>query len=172
MKFPTKYSEHVRVNSNSGDRMRVEYHLEIDDDGIETLKSTGMHDLYAEIQTHADSVDLNLILARFMNGDETAIERVNGFYADVSDMPVKLQDMLNINIRGKEIFESLPKEYRDLYGNNYIKFINEPEILAAKLSEVDKRSDIDASADREHTGSAGNGSVVPDSADSGSLGSD
>lgn len=172
MMFPTKYRKHVRYHSVRGERMRVEYHLEIDDDGIETLKPTGMHDLYAEIQSHADSVDLGLILARFMAGDETAIERVNGFYADVSGMPVKLQDMLNINIRGKELFESLPKEFRDLYGNNYIKFINEPEILAAKLREVDKRTDIDSNVD---TGKAGDGSKEtnkPSDNGSGSMGAD
>lgn len=140
MRFPTKYDEHLRVHCENGERMRIEYQLVIGENGTEELKPTGMHDLYEEIQSHADSVDLGLIMARYAAGDSDALEKVQGFYGDISGMPMKLQDVMNINIRGKELFDSLPQKYKDLFGNNYIKFIDEPEILAAKLREVENSS--------------------------------
>lgn len=134
-KFNSKYGTKNDVVSNVGSRTKINYQLVIDDDGLEVLKPCGMTDLHSEIQSHAASVDINVILDRYKNGAVDVLEKANGFYADVSEMPVKLQDVMNLNLKGKSLFESLPLEQRKLYGNNYINFINNPRILVDYLND-------------------------------------
>lgn len=130
------------LKSERGDRMRVDYQLVYNDEGQQELKKVGMTDIKEEIESHGASVDINNILMRVANGDSAALDNVKGFYADVTDMPLKLQDVLNINARGKEIFDNLPKEQKKLYDNNYINFVNEPEKLIDYLSGKNKPAEV------------------------------
>lgn len=113
--------------TEGGNRMKVERRLRFDDEGRPYLEEYAETDLNAYIQTHESSVNVNNIVARYAMGDETALERADAFYADISDMPVKLQDVLNINQKAQEVFAQMPQEIIDLYNGNYIEFVNDPE---------------------------------------------
>lgn len=128
MMFRTIYTKRIRNFSESGERIMPIYSLVLDDEGKEVLSQTGYTDMQEEIQSHHDSVCLSNILARYQLGDEDAINKVEGFYADVSNMPVKLNDVLNMTRAGKEIFDKLPIEIRETFGNDYMTFINRPDL--------------------------------------------
>ena len=134
MKFPTRYSEKKRQFSKTGERYVIEYQLVIDETGKEVLEPCGQTDFYQMIQSHRDSVDLDLVLDRLKRGDSTALNKVQGFYADVSDLPVKMQDVLNLNMKGQAVFDELPAEVRAAYGNNYMSFIMNPETAMQMLA--------------------------------------
>lgn len=142
MKFRTQYTKPEHVKCCAGNRFEPVYSLVLDDDGKEVLKQTDAVDMFQEIQSHHDSVCLENVLARFQMGDETALEKVQGFYADVSNMPVKLNDVLNMARAGKEIFEKLPVEIKQTFGDDYMTFMNRPDLYQEAYEKyAGKKSD-------------------------------
>lgn len=110
-----------------GERIKVEYELRYDDEGRPGLVECGTTDLYEYIQSHAASVDINNIVNQCMTGDDSVLNKVQGFYDDISGFPVKLQDVLNVNQQAIDVFKSLPIEVQEIYGGNYIDFVNNPQ---------------------------------------------
>lgn len=119
----TQYREHKRFFSTSGDQEKVTYEPYYDDRGNLELKETGKINLYMDIQSHADSVDIELILARYRAGDKEALNKAQGFYADVSGMPKSMVDILNLGLKGESAFASLPLDVRSRFDNNFAQFI-------------------------------------------------
>lgn len=52
----------------------------------------GEKNIQAEIDSHFDECDMNVLLENLRNGD-TSMDAMNGQFADISDMPDNLQDM-------------------------------------------------------------------------------
>lgn len=126
MKFKTQYDEKERVYCSSGDPIKLLYGLEVDDKGVSDLVVKGKFDLYDFIQSHADSVDIHKILERFENGDVDALNKYQGYYADITDAPKTFAEALNTVIKAKDLFNSLPLDVR-------AKFDHSPEQFVASL---------------------------------------
>lgn len=126
MKFPTMYSEKRKYTSNRGERYKVEYQIRFDEEGRSSFVETGKTDMHEFIQSFRDSVDIYNILERFRAGNVDILNQIQGVYADVNDLPVKLQDVLNLNLKGKEIFDKLPVDVKEIYENNYVQFLMNP----------------------------------------------
>lgn len=122
-KFRKIYDDDAKFVSEPGDPIAIDYMLQIDSDGVGEIVECGKTDLYASIQSHRDSVDLDMILKRYAEGDASALDRVRGFYADLSKMDMNYANLMNMNLRGQKLFESLPSDIREEYGNDYIQFI-------------------------------------------------
>lgn len=135
MRFPTMYSEKKPFFSNPGSQFKDEKQLAIDDEGHEYLAVIGRTDVTALIQQDKDMVDIYTILDRYANGYEDALNKVQGFYADVSNLPSSFSEIMNMNIRGEMLFRQLPPEIRDVYGNNYMTFMNEPNRALEKFGK-------------------------------------
>lgn len=142
MNFPTMYSEKKTIFSNPGCRYKEEKQLAIDENGFEYLAVIGKTDLTALIQQDKDMVDIYTILDRYANGYEDALNRVQGFYADVSDLPKSFFEIMNINIRGEMLFKQLPPEIREVYGNNYMTFMNEPNRALEKFGKKEEEAPV------------------------------
>lgn len=152
MNFRRKYDEHQVFYSEVGESIQPEYSLRVDDDGKEELYQSGETDLQEFIQSHYESVSMDNILARYMNGDPSVLQKVKGFFADVSEMPVTLSDVLNIQKRGKELFDKLPIEYRNAVGNSYERFLSNPKAvldLIAKAGVEESKASVEKSTDVE-----------------------
>lgn len=147
MKFNKLFDHKKPPKTIAGERYKIEYKLELDEHGVEHLVKCGKTDMHEYIQSHADSVDLNLMIQRYTMGDTDALERMQGFYADVSGMPVSMAEMLNVHNKGKMLFETLPQEIREAYGNNYVTFLSNPKLYedmkAQRLKEnvADKKTE-------------------------------
>lgn len=128
MKFNKLFDHKKPLKTVAGERYKIEYKLELDEHGVEHLVECGKTDMQEYIQSHADSVDLNMMIQRYTMGDTDALERMQGFYADVSGMPVSMAEMLNVHNKGKMLFETLPQEIREVYGNNYVSFLANPKL--------------------------------------------
>lgn len=123
MVFRNQYDDHVRFFTEPGDHIRITYEPYYDENGNLELKEAGKIDQYLDIQSHADSVDLDVILAKYRNGDPDALNRVQGFYADVTGAPKSMADVLNIVIKGETEFNTLPLEVRAKFDYNYAQFL-------------------------------------------------
>ena len=114
-KFPTSYSDRGRFHAAAGSRFKPTYKMSVDEDGKRSLKVVGKVDLYAEIQSYKDSCDINYILERFANGDQTALSRVQGIYGDFSQMPTTYAELSQRVIDAENLFNSLPLEVRQQF---------------------------------------------------------
>lgn len=125
MKFKTQYDAHDRVAACVGSPVRTVYGGRYDANGRVVLEEKGKEDLYAYIQSFKDSVDINVILARFTNGDTEALSRAQGFYADVADFPSNMADALNRINECEEMFKSLPLDVRQKFDCSFEQFLSQ-----------------------------------------------
>lgn len=123
--FDTQYSPRERIHPCSGSRVKQLYAGRYDADGRVVLEEKGTEDLYGYIQSFADSVDINVILARFSNGDTEALSRSQGFYADVTDFPSTMAEALNKINEFEEMFKSLPLEVRQKFDCSFEQFLSQ-----------------------------------------------
>ncbi|UPW40971.1 internal scaffolding protein [Sigmofec virus UA08Rod_5899] len=121
--FKTQYDNHDRVYQNPGDPVKTLYGPIFDKNGVMSLKVTGKHDLYGEIQSHAESVDIHVLLQRYQNGDPGALARVQGAYGDFTQMPQTFAEALNTMIAAEQYFMGLPVETRSEFGHSFQQFI-------------------------------------------------
>lgn len=112
------------IVTNAGNRFKTVYKTTLADDGHIVLTPDGSTDLYAEIQSHRDSVELSALIERYKLGDTTALNRTAGVYADVSKMPKTYREVLQTVIDGENLFASLPLEVRDKFGNDFNRWFS------------------------------------------------
>lgn len=125
MDFDTKYSRSAKNKefiSNSGLPYLDVYEYRYDDKGVKELVIVGKEDIFGMIQSSKDSVDINVLLSKFINGDETALNRVKGIYMDVSDMPTTYAELFDRNEQCKSLFEQLPVDIKEKFNNSYTEF--------------------------------------------------
>lgn len=124
MRFYQQYDDdRPRPKSNLGSRVKKLYSPVFDKDGRMELEETGQEDLYGYIQSHKDSVDINVILKRYQNGDETALARAQGFYIDATQFPKTYAEAVQRMQDAHGYFVSLPVETRAKFGHDFNRFL-------------------------------------------------
>lgn len=124
-KFRTKYDERKPIFTKPGSGIKIEYQLKMTKDGPE-LVEIGKTDLYGYIQSHADSVDIHKILERCALMDDYSFLNVYpGTYADITDMPTSLAEAYSQIQDAKEMFDRMPIDIKESYGNNFVEFISD-----------------------------------------------
>lgn len=123
--FRTQYSPRVRIFCDAGTPIHVTYEPYYDEHGVLDLKESGKINQYLEIQSHADSVDINLLLARYNAGETDVLNQVQGFYSDVTGMPKTYAGMLNSLIAGENAFMKLPLDVRAQFNHSFTQFMAE-----------------------------------------------
>ncbi len=108
--------------SKPGSGMKDTYKMHVDENGKRELKKSGEYNLYAEIQSYKDSVSIDYILTRFVNGDETALSRVQGIYGDFTQMPKTMAELQQRVIDAEHLFDSLPLDIRAQYNHSASEF--------------------------------------------------
>ena len=74
-----------------------------------------------------------MLLERFQRGDVDVLNRVQGFYGDITGYPSTFADALNIVRSSEEFFNSLPVEERAKYNHSFSEFLaafDSPDTLA------------------------------------------
>lgn len=147
MKFRNQYDKiepHTFI-TNPGDPIRQDYVADEDGNPV----PSGKTNLYDEIQSHRASVELSTLLQRYAAGDETALNKIQGVYADVADAPSSLQELHERIRTVEEYFRDLPEGLRELFNNNpveYVMSIGTTEFLD-KIISFNKTLDKSSPAD-------------------------
>lgn len=123
MQFENQFRDHKRFLTGVGSREKITYEARYNPKGQLELHEKGKEDWYGYIQSHKDSVDIHLILERFQRGDVDVLNRVQGFYGDITSMPSTFADALNIVRSSEEFFNSLPVEERAKFNHNFSEFL-------------------------------------------------
>ena len=122
--FASRTTERPRFYSNPGSRERNDYQIQIDKKGHKVLKLVGSHDTYQDIQSYAEEVKVENILARAAAGDIAALNQRTGFYADITNAPKSLAEAQNDILRLSNYFDSLPAEIRARFDNSKERFVH------------------------------------------------
>lgn len=117
----------------AGSRFAEDISLKYDERGNRIFYSNGKIDIYEKIQSFKDECNLELIVARCTaSGDFTPLQRVQGFYADVSKMPKNLAEVYSSVSAAQRIFSELPQEVASKFSNfeDFLSSIGDEERLA------------------------------------------
>lgn len=106
-----------------GNRVKTEYQPVYDQNGVWHLEKSGETNLYLDIQSHADSCDINVIMARYRNGETDVLSRMQGVYGDVTNVPTNYAEIRNQQIKAEQLFMSLAPDVREKYGNSVEQFM-------------------------------------------------
>lgn len=145
MNFRTQYGEHEKFFSDPGSPIKISYGLKYDQAGCVGLDEKGKINLYDEIQSHADSVDINVILKRFACGDESVLNQRFGDFMDCTALPKTYAELLNVVVNAEDMFNSLPSEIRSEFNNSVAQFIagmDQPDFAARVNGSVQSKADI------------------------------
>lgn len=118
--FVTRYNARERdlPFANPGERFVKTYQPNMGSDGVLDLIEAEPFDLYESIQSHADSVDINLIISRFINGDVSVLNKRTPMYFDATEMPRTYAEMYQKVIDAHNYFEQLPLDVREKFGHS------------------------------------------------------
>lgn len=151
--FRTQFDAHERVHSGHGDPIKILYTPEFDKHGVMNLVESGRENLYDFIQSHAESVDIHVILKRFADGDASVLSRVQGAYGDFTDMPKTYAEMLNSLIAAENAFNALPVEERAKFGHSFQRWLSEldtsPSTTINKLSDSTEVPPVESIPNKE-----------------------
>ena len=123
MEFRTKYERKI-VKTNPGDPIQIVKAGEYDKNHTIKVVPKGKKDLYAYINSFADSVNIHVLLARFKNGDTESLMQRAGAYIDISALPTNINEFIELSRNAETLFNSLPVEVKESFNNNVVEFIS------------------------------------------------
>lgn len=129
----TAYDKRPSQSAPAGCRFAEDISLKYDERGNRVFYSKGTIDLYERIQSFKDDCDLELIVARCTaSGDFSPLQRVQGFYADVSGMPKNLAEVYASVNTAQRIFSELPQDVASKFANfeDFLSSIGDEKRLA------------------------------------------
>lgn len=141
LKFRTKY-QREETFTPVGDPVYPRYVGRYDKDGVLVLDKVGETNIYNEIQSHADSVDLDTIIRRYESGEIDVLSRAQGAYVDVTQAPKTYADMLNLMRFAEEVFDQLPLDVRQQYDNSFEQFFAQ-DGMSQLLQPAQPAADMD-----------------------------
>lgn len=121
--FRTAYSKPQRHNAPSGDGTEKEFGYGVDNYGRKILKETGTKNVYEEIQSHAEEVKIENILARAAIGDMSDF-RPDGIYQDVTNMPNNMIEARKQMVALENTWNGLSAELKEKYNWSMEEFIS------------------------------------------------
>lgn len=124
MKFRTAYNCSERFCSPSGSRFRKLFQRKIHSNGSKELVENGTEDTYQIIQLAAKGNLLPDLIRRSQLGDPSAIGNDIGSYPDLTRAPKNLLDAENLLLKARSIYDSLPSDTKNKYGNSYVQFLS------------------------------------------------
>lgn len=134
--FSRQFDNRPRVYQAPGSSIKQLYKPVIHQDGSFDLLESGSTDLYAEIQSHKDSVDIHVLLQRFAEGDKSALSRVQAVYGDFTEIPTTYAELLNSVIQGEAYFASLPLETRAAFNHDFRQWMAGMDDMPGWLSRM------------------------------------
>lgn len=149
--FRNQFTPHDRFLSAPGDPVKVTYSSKWSENGQITLVESGSINIYDEIQSHRDSVDINVLLAKYAKtGDISILNKARSEYMDVVGLPTSIAGFYNLLEDGRRMYDALSSEQKAQFGNSFERFIftfgsQKPSVPAA--SAADPTSSMEVNSD-------------------------
>lgn len=115
--YPVNYNPFSFV-SEAGDRYAPVLVGEVRDNGRIFLIHTGeVRDLWKMHSAQAEQCDINNIVMRFQNGDITVLQRTQGNYLDLTNMPHNLREAYELSNNIQDFYSNMPDEFRNRFSD-------------------------------------------------------
>lgn len=125
-KTPFDFGNSDEFISPSGEKTRQLYKAVLGKDGSIELVEDGIELTYEKIQSFKDSVDVNVIVARYAAGDAAVLEQSHGVYGDFVSVPSSYIDVLNTIVEARNAYEiKKPDISFDEFVKNALKPVSE-----------------------------------------------
>lgn len=150
VKFRKPYDRNLNIPAPSGEKIVPVYSLVVDEEtGREDIQVTGKTNIYDFIQKSLDETLVYNIIERYNQGDVSALEKIKGFYGDVTNAPKNLAEAQQILINAKKVFDSLPLDVRAKYNHSVSEFLSAVENDAKNLASENLRQSLIAEQERK-----------------------
>lgn len=123
MQFKTQYDARERIETCAGSPVKQLFAGRYNERGQIELTPDGTEDFYEYIQSFAESTDIHSILRRYQNGEVDVLSKVQGVYADITEMPHTYAEALQRIADSEKIFMELPVETRAKFGHSFSEFL-------------------------------------------------
>lgn len=131
MMFISAFSKKPKVYTNPGNQFYNEGRVVFEPDGNMKLEVLKVRDRFVEIQSYKDSTDVNMLIKRYENGDQTALLRSNsGVFCDISSMPRNIHE-------AKQLYKNVENLYTSL-GDDIKAAYKDPMAFAEAFTSSDK----------------------------------
>ena len=107
--------------TNAGSPIKTDYEYQIID-GIKQLVPCGETNTQDMIQSYAEECDINVIVSKFLNGDDSVLHKTVGQFGDFRDCPTTYAEMFDRVLACEKIFNTMPVDIREKFDNSYEKF--------------------------------------------------
>ena len=108
--------------TNPGNPIKEIYKPLVQKDGSVVLVVEGHENTDEIIKSYEDSVDIDVIVARYMNGDLEALNKRIGQYGDFTQFPETYAEVLQMRIDAENVFRDLPVEIKQKFNNDPDQF--------------------------------------------------
>lgn len=140
--FKPWFEKREPIYTYVGDKTRPLYKPELRKNGEIELVEDGYEDIYSQIQSFKDSVDINVIVSRYAHGDAYALQQRQGVYGDFIQVPSSYMDVLNQAIELKRIYsenENLRNSFKSL--DDFVENFGKVDI-SPTIPEIDNSSEV------------------------------
>lgn len=111
------HSRAFRHPCPTGERKRPIFQRKCEVGKAPTLVKVGETDIQDYIQSFADECDVNRIVERYINGDASVLQRMQGVYSDVAGVPTDLTTAFETVSAARAYYDSLPDAARREFGS-------------------------------------------------------
>lgn len=123
----------LKFVSSSGNPMHPVKHGIVKEDGTIELIVDRLENTDDIIDSYRPSTEIYNIMARIQSGDISLLNKKDGFYGDVTEMPKTYAEMLDLMHRGEEFFNKLPASVKAEYNNDFNQFFADFDNAMSKL---------------------------------------
>lgn len=126
-KFLTQFNcgeRNKKIKTNAGSPVRFGYHYKNYDDGSRqlVLDENDKTDIPALINSYADDVNIVKMYERYLNGDISALDKNQGWYSDITELPKTMSDFLDMFDNQERTFGGLPVKFKQRFNNDYKQY--------------------------------------------------
>lgn len=133
MAFESWLKRREPVFTAVGSKTRPLYKPVLNKSGDIELEEDGFENIYDEIQSYKDSVDINVIVQRYAHGDTYALQQRQGAYGDFVNVPRSYMEVLNGAIELNKIYSE---------NEDFRKSFPTFEDFVLNFGKVDIKSDV------------------------------
>lgn len=147
-----KLMDPKRINSfytNKGNPLKEQFHGKITESGTIELVSDGFINTDEIIASYAPETDLENIITRIMAGEIDLLNQRKGAYIDTIGMPKTYAEVLQAVIDGQNMFEQLPADIRERFGNDFNQWFAQMDdddfmLKSGFIKEVEQKVEVNA----------------------------
>lgn len=137
-----KDNSHIEIETPSGDGKLEQFKLIYDEVlGEKRLEQLQPRNWQEEINSHKESTSLKRLIYEYENGNLNALNRVQSFYGDFTEVPKTQAELLNRILDAEDYFAHLPKDLKNEFDNSPEQFFSSmgtPKYTRV-MAELEKR---------------------------------